>query len=151
MRFCVYFEHISFSICWNEKCFEHVLQKNEPHLCPIHVSPESYIFEVIEQELLFCACISGLAYSYIYPKIADILDRKKSCLNVGQTLCGGVRGMDRGTVSSAYTMNDGCHSGLFSFGLCLSPGIPKNTTFRKLSLFPSSGERVGVTSVTGFL
>lgn len=59
--------------------------------------------------------------------------------------------MDRGTFSSAYTVNDGCYSGLFSFGVCPSPGIPKNTTFRKLNVFPSSGVRVGVTSVTGFL
>lgn len=58
--------------------------------------------------------------------------------------------MARDTSSAAYTVNDGCHCGLFSFGFCLSPGIPKNTTFRNLKVFPSSDVRVIVTSEAGF-
>jgi hypothetical protein len=37
----------------------------------------------------------------------------------------------------------------WAFGLCLSPDILKNTTFRKLDLFPSSGEEVRDTYSVG--
>jgi hypothetical protein len=37
----------------------------------------------------------------------------------------------------------------WAFGLCLSPDIPKNTTFRNLDLSPSSGEEMRDTYSVG--
>jgi hypothetical protein len=118
-------------------------RKMKPILYPIHFLTESYYFRSNWTRIV-TLCFHFRACIFIYPKIGDVLNRnkKKSCLNVGWFLCGGVLGMGRGTFSSVCIVNDGCHSGLFSFGLCPSSGIPRNTTFRKLYLFPFSGERV---------